>query len=467
MSTQTHFRTCPLCEATCGLSIEVNDGEVGRIRGDVDDVFSKGFICPKGSSLKGLHDDPDRLRKPLVRRGDTFEETDWVTAFAYINERLPPILAEHGKDAVAVYNGNPWSHNLGGIVYLPMIYGAIGKNRFAAASIDQRPREIVSSVLYGARTAFPVPDLDRTELLLLIGSDPFESNGSIASAPDWPGRLRDIQKRGGRFIVVDPRRSKTAEAADEHLAIVPGTDAAFMAAIANVCFAEGLVAPGTLGEHIDGLEDVGRALAAFTPEVVAPVCGISADRIRKLAYELSAAKASIHGRLGTCLQEFATLSSWLIDVVSICTGNLDVPGGAMFAEAAAMGANTTGPSRFGRPSDYDTFHSRVRGVPGAFHAAACICDDRGDGNPWRWPDQGADHDRRKPCLIHPGQQPARSSVGVVGLHGLHRPVPQRDHPSCRRDSAATIRTATKPLRHFLLPVHDAQHRQLLARHPPS
>lgn len=384
MNAETHYRTCPLCEATCGLAIEVADGEVLRIRGDRDDVFSKGYLCPKGSSLQGLHDDPDRLRQPLVRRGGEFVETDWDTAFAAIDERLRPIIVEHGKDAVGLYTGNPWSHNFGGIVYLPLLYGAIGKNRFAAASVDQRPREIVSSVLYGARTSFPVPDLDRTELLLLIGSDPFESNGSIATAPDWPGRLRAIQQRGGRFIVVDPRRSATARAADEHLAIVPGTDAAFLAALANVCFADGLVDPGAVGEYVDGLAAVGDALAPFTPEVVASTCGIDATRIRRLAHELVSLRASIHGRIGTCLQDLATLSSWLLDVVSLCTGNLDVAGGAMFAKPAALGLNTSGRPGIGNGTDYDTFHSRVRGLPGAFGqlpAAAMIeeIETAGDG----------------------------------------------------------------------------------------
>ncbi len=364
--TATHFRTCPLCEATCGLAIEVEAGAIRRIRGDLDDVFSRGFICPKGSSLKGLHDDPDRLRMPLVRRDGELVETDWATAFATIEARLRPIIVEHGKDAVGLYTGNPWSHNFGGIVYLPLLYGAIGRNRFAAASVDQRPREIVSSVLYGARTAFPVPDLDRTDLLLLIGSDPFESNGSLATAPDWPGRLRGIQQRGGRFIVVDPRRSATADAADEHLAIIPGSDAAFLAGLANVCFADGLVDPGAVGAYLDGLDEVGRALAPFTPEVVSPMCGISAERIRSLAHELASSRAAIHGRIGTCLQDLATLSSWLIDVVSLCTGSLDVEGGVMFAEPAALGMNTSGRPGVGAGTDYATFHSRVRGLPGAF-----------------------------------------------------------------------------------------------------
>jgi anaerobic selenocysteine-containing dehydrogenase len=373
-----HYRTCPLCEATCGLQIEVDGGAVTRIRGDLDDVFSRGYLCPKGSSLKGLHEDPDRVRVPLVRVDGELRPSTWEEAFRVIHERLRPILVEHGPDAVGIYSGNPWSHNYETIIYTTMLYGAVGKNRFAAASTDQRPREIVSSVHYGVRTAFPVPDIDRTELLVLIGSDPLESNGSLATAPDWPGRLAALRARGGRLIVIDPRRSKTAEVADEHLTIVPGTDAALLAGLANVLFAEGLADPGPAGAHIDGLEVVAEALVPFTPEVVGPWCGIPAERIRTLACALAAAdRAVVHGRLGTCLQDLATLTSWLLDVVNIATGNLDRPGGAMFSRPAALGLNTSGRPGVGMGTDYATFHSRVRALPGAFQQlpAACLAEE--------------------------------------------------------------------------------------------
>jgi anaerobic selenocysteine-containing dehydrogenase len=374
MHTETHYRTCPLCEATCGLQIEVAGGRPTRIRGDMDDVFSKGYICPKGSSLKGLHEDPDRITTPLVKVGDHFEPTDWHHAFELIDERLAPLLGRHGKDAVALYSGNPWSHNYETIIYTPLLYGTIGKNRFAAASIDQRPREIVSSVHFGTRTAFPVPDVDRTDLLVLIGSDPMESNGSLATAPDWPGRLKALRRRGGRLIVIDPRRSRTAEIADEHLFIVPGTDAALLAAVAQTLFAEGLVDPGAPGAHIDGLDDVGAALSAFTPEAVGSTCGVAPERIRALAREMAAAQAAVvHGRLGTCLQDLATLTAWLIDVVNTVTGNLDRRGGAMFSRPAAMGFNTTGQPGSGSGTDYATFHSRLRKLPGAFDQLPSVC----------------------------------------------------------------------------------------------
>lgn len=378
-ATATHARTCPLCEATCGLLVEVVDGAVRRIRGDRDDVFSRGYLCPKGSSLKGLHEDPDRLRTPLVKDGEgRFRPASWDEAFAVIDERVGPILAEHGKDAVALYSGNPWSHNYETIVYTPLLYQTVGRNRFAAASVDQRPREIVSSVHFGTRTAFPVPDLDRTDLLVLLGTDPLESNGSLATAPDWPGRLAAIRARGGRLVVIDPRRSATAEVADEHLPIVPGTDAALLAGIAHTLVDEGLVRPGPVGAWVDGIDTVAAALAPFAAEVVAPWCGLPAETIRGLARDLATTeRAVLHGRLGTCLQDLATLSAWLLDVVNLLAGNLDRPGGAMFSRPAAFGFNTTGKPGVGFGSDYGNVRSRVRGLPGAFDQlpVACLAEE--------------------------------------------------------------------------------------------
>jgi anaerobic selenocysteine-containing dehydrogenase len=372
--TAVHARTCPLCEATCGLQIEVADGVVTRIRGDRDDVFSRGYLCPKGSSLKGLHEDPDRVRVPLLNDGGRFRPTTWAHAFALVDERLRPLIVEHGKDAVALYSGNPWSHNYETIIYTSLLYGAVGKNRFAAATVDQRPREIVSSVHFGVRTAFPVPDLDRTDLLVLIGSDPLESNGSLATAPDWPGRLTALRARGGRLIVIDPRRSSTANVADEHIPIVPGTDAALLAGVAHVLCSEGRADPGHLRPYVDGLDTVAAALTPFSPEAVAPWCGVPADRIRRLAHELAAAPtAAVHGRLGTCLQDLATLSSWLLDIVNIATGNLDRPGGVMFSRPAALGLNTAGRPGVGSGTDYASFTSRVRGLPGAFGQLPAVC----------------------------------------------------------------------------------------------
>lgn len=362
-------RTCPLCEAGCGLEITLTrhrDGteQVKRIRGDRDDVFSRGFICPKGSTLGHLHDDPDRLRRPVVRRDGEFVEVDWDEAFATIEAGLLPILAEHGRNACAVYLGNPGAHSLGPLLYNRALIQALGTgNRFSASTVDQRPKEISAGLMFGS-VAVPVPDLDRTDLVVILGANPHASNGSLCTAPDFPGRLDRIQERGGRVIVVDPRRSETAARADRHLAIRPGTDAHLLAAVARVLIAEGLAAPGRLAAHTAGLDDLGAALAPYTPEVVAPVCGIDADEIRRLADDLATAPtAAVYGRIGTCTQEFGTLASWLVDVVNLLTGNLDRIGGAMFATGAVGQPSTKGAPGSGRGMQIGRVRSRVSGRP--------------------------------------------------------------------------------------------------------
>ncbi len=249
---RTVFRTCPLCEATCGLELTFDNGSLLRIRGDDDDVFSHGFICPKGTTLGALHGDPDRLRGPMVRGADgELHAATWDEAFAEIARRLPPIIEANGPDAVAVYLGNPSVHNLSGILYNRVLLKALRtRNIYSASTVDQRPKELANALMFGTMLTVAVPDLDRTDYLLLLGANPFESNGSLASAPDWPGRLKRIRERGGRFVVVDPKRTRTAEAASEHVPIRPGTDALFLMAIVHTLFAEGLADPGAAGEFV-------------------------------------------------------------------------------------------------------------------------------------------------------------------------------------------------------------------------
>jgi anaerobic selenocysteine-containing dehydrogenase len=374
MTKQVAFRTCPLCEATCGLQIETDGGNVTRIRGDMDDVFSHGYICPKGSTLKALHEDSDRVRTPLLKVDGEFVPISWEQAWTTIREKLVPIFREHGPDSVGVYNGNPWSHNYEAIIYSQILFNTVGKNCYAAASVDQRPREIVSALHYGVRTAFPVPDIDRTNLLILVGTDPLESNGSLATAPDWPGRLKSLKERGGKLIVIDPRRSSTAEIADEHISIIPGSDAALFAAIANVILHEELVQDSHVLAFVDGLETVKQSLHDFTPERVEKLCGISSAQIRSLARQIAGSEAcALHGRIGTCLQDFATVTSWLIDVVNVLGGNTDTIGGSMFSRAAAMGMNTGGQSGVGPGFTYGNVRSRVRNIPGAFGQLPTVC----------------------------------------------------------------------------------------------
>jgi anaerobic selenocysteine-containing dehydrogenase len=331
-----HFRTCPLCEATCGLEITVTDGRVQRIRGDRDDVFSHGFICPKGSTLKQLHEDPDRLRAPQIREAGVHRETTWDAAFAEIERRLMPIIAEHGPQAVAIYLGNPNAHNMSGLFWgRPLIRALGSRNVFTASTVDQMPRHVSSGLMYGDPFGFVVPDLDRTSYLLMLGANPYDSNGSLATAPDWPGRLEAIRERGGRIVVVDPRRTKTAANADEHLFIRPGTDALFLCALINVIDEEGLVDLGDAAEHVNGVDEALAAVAGFTPETVARTTGIPAATTRRIARELAAAPAAaVYGRVGVHTVVGGTVASWATDVLNTVTGNLDRPGGAMWGQGA-------------------------------------------------------------------------------------------------------------------------------------
>jgi anaerobic selenocysteine-containing dehydrogenase len=377
--TRTAFRTCPLCEAGCGLEITVKGEpgaeEIGRIRGDMADVFSHGYLCPKGSTLKHLHDDPDRLRRPLVKRNGEFVEVSWPEAFAAVERGLVPVIERHGRQAVGTYLGNPGAHNLSALLYNRLMLQALGTlNRFSASTVDQAPKQVASGWLFGSPTAVAVPDLDRTDHLLMLGANPYASNGSLCTAPDFPGRLEAIRARGGKVVVVDPRRTKTAEMADEWVGIRPGTDAQLLMAMVHVLYEEGLARPGDhVAAWLDGFDDL-RALAVpFTPEAVAPVCGVDAGTIRRLARELAAAPtAAVYGRIGTCVQEFGTLASWLVDALNILTGNLDRPGGAMFPlPAAGGGGRRTTPG--GKGFRTGRGHSRVRGLPevmGEYPAAA-------------------------------------------------------------------------------------------------
>ncbi|HWF53142.1 MAG TPA: molybdopterin-dependent oxidoreductase [Solirubrobacteraceae bacterium] len=363
---RTVFRTCPLCEATCGLRIELDGDAVASVRGDRDDVFSRGFICPKGAAIGELHDDPDRLRTPLIRGADgELHEASWDDAFALIDARLGPILAED-RNAVAMYLGNPNAHLLENMLYGRVLAKALGtRNMYSASTVDQWPKQLASGLMFGGATTVPVPDVDRTDHLLVLGANPLASNGSLMTAPDMRGRLRALRARGGKLVVIDPRRSRTAAEADEHHFIRPGTDAPLLFALTHVLFEEGLADPGEhLSPLLNGVQDVGRLSEPFTPEAVAPVTGIEAQEIRRIARELAAApRAAVYGRIGTCTQEYGTLASWLVDVLNALTGNLDREGGAMFPLAAAGAANAAGPPGVGRGVRTGRWQSRVRTLP--------------------------------------------------------------------------------------------------------
>jgi anaerobic selenocysteine-containing dehydrogenase len=364
--TRVVYRTCPLCEATCGLELTLRDGAVERIRGDTEDVFSAGYICAKGTSLTQLHEDPDRLRRPLVKRDDgSFGEVTWQEAFAEVERRLCPIVARHGTRAVAAYVGNPMGHSLSGPLYLRAFYRALGRpTLFTVGTVDQHAKSLACALMFGSQFTVPVPDLDRTSYLLLLGANPAVSNGSLIAAPNVRKRLRAIRLRGGKVVVIDPRRTQTAREADEHHFIRPGTDALLLAAFVHTLFEEDLVELGRLLELVTGVEAVRAFAEPFSPERVEPVCGVPALEIRRLARELSAAEsAAVYGRIGTTTQAFGTAASWLVDVLNVLTGNLDRPGGAMFPAPAAGGPTYMGQPGRGPGITVGRWESRVRGLP--------------------------------------------------------------------------------------------------------
>ena len=362
---RTALRICPLCEATCGLTLTIEGTRVTGARGDREDVFSKGFICPKGASFGAVDGDPDRLRVPLVRKDGELREATWEEAFDAVAAGIRGVAERYGPNSVGVVLGNPNVHTIAGGLYPTVLLGGLGtRSLFTASTVDQMPKHVSSGLLFGDANAIPVPDLDHTDHLLLIGANPLESNGSLCTAADFPGKLKALKARGGTLTVIDPRRTRTAKLADRHIAIRPGTDALLLAAMAYVLFDEGLVDPGELAPHVEGLEEVRVEVRDFTPEAVAGACDVDADTIRALARELAAAPtAAVYGRIGSCTVPYGTLGSWLVDVLNVLTGNLDRPGGALFPQAATD--RTPRPAGPGHGFQLGRWHSRVSQHPEA------------------------------------------------------------------------------------------------------
>ncbi|MET7895663.1 molybdopterin oxidoreductase family protein [Streptomyces mirabilis] len=362
---RTALRVCPLCEATCGLTLTIEGTRVTGARGDRDDVFSKGFICPKGASFGAADGDPDRLRTPLVRTDGELREATWQEAFDAIAAGLGPIVERYGPHALGIVLGNPNVHTMAGALYPPVLLTALRThNVFTASTLDQMPKHVSSGLLYGDANAIPVPDLDHTDHLLLIGANPLESNGSLCTAPDFPGKLKALRARGGTLTVIDPRTTRTAKLADRHVTVRPGTDALLLAAMTHVLFEEKLVDLRDLAPHVQDVEDLATAVRDFTPEAASEACDVDADTIRVLARELAAAPtAAVYGRIGSCTVPHGTLASWLVDVLNILTGNLDRPGGALFPQAATD--KTPRPAGPGRGFALGRWHSRVSRHPEA------------------------------------------------------------------------------------------------------
>ncbi|MCP4841127.1 MAG: molybdopterin-dependent oxidoreductase [Halieaceae bacterium] len=378
MNRKTHYRACHLCEAICGLVIETDDGDIVSIKGDKSDPLSRGHICPKAIALKDLHTDPDRLRTPIKKvrsedGEDHWEDISWDEALDTTAAQLARVISEHGVDAVGIYMGNPSVHNYGMMTHQGNLFQHIrSNNRFSATSVDQLPHHLTSLWLYGHKLLIPVPDVDNTDYLLMLGANPLASNGSIWTVPGVKKRLKALTARDGKLVVIDPRRTETAGIASEHQFIRPGTDALFLLAILNTLFSEDLTEPGALAGFTSGLEAVSVAIEAFTPDFAAAHTGIAADTIRRIAREFAAAdKAVCYGRMGVSTQAYGALCQWTIQLINIATGNLDKPGGSLFATPAVDTLMTSS------PGGHNRHQSRVRNLPEFDRElpAACLAEE--------------------------------------------------------------------------------------------
>ncbi|WP_205474772.1 molybdopterin-dependent oxidoreductase [Nocardioides sp. SYSU D00038] len=359
---ESRLGVCNLCEAICGLQVTVDGGVVTGIRGNPDDPLSRGHICPKGVALADVHADPDRLRRPVRRVGRgaaaTWQEIGWDEALDLVAEGLAGAVERGGRDAVAVYLGNPNVHSVGFATHGTTLVRTLRtRNKFSATSVDQMPHQLVAWQLYGHQLLLPIPDIDRTSWFLVLGANPMASNGSLMTVPDFPARLRALRERGGRMVVLDPRRTETAKVADEHHFVRPGSDVLVLLAMLHVLVAEGLATPPS---YVDGVERVAELVAPYTPELAARHSGVPADVVRRLTRELAAADgAAVYGRMGLSTQGFGTLCQWAVQLLNVLTGNLDREGGTLLTEPAAdtVGLRAVGPGHFG------AWHSRVRGLP--------------------------------------------------------------------------------------------------------
>ena len=363
MSLQRHVRTCTLCEAMCGIVVTTDGPRVTEVRGDPDDPFSKGHICPKAVALQDIHDDPDRLRRPMRRVGREWTEISWDEALNEVATRLKSVQAQHGRDAVATYFGNPTVHSVGAMLFGPDLTRALRtKNRYSATSVDQLPHHVAAMMMFGHALLIPIPDIDHTQHLLMFGANPAASNGSLMTAPGVADRIRAIRERGGRVVLIDPRRTETAALVDAHHFVRPGTDALLVLAMLQVIFTEGLARVDRYVPYLSGVDELRTVALRFTPERVAAATGVSADTIRFLARDFAVAPSAVaYGRVGVSMQEFGGMACWLISALNVVTGRLDVRGGAMFTKPAIdiLKADQRSPDglRFGR------WKSRVRGLP--------------------------------------------------------------------------------------------------------
>jgi anaerobic selenocysteine-containing dehydrogenase len=401
MENGTHYRTCHLCEAMCGVAIEVQDGHIQSIKGDADDPLSQGYICPKAVAMQDLHEDPERLRKPVRRTAEGWQEMEWDEAFDLVADRLHQVREEHGRNSIGAYLGNPNVHNHGALIAgLPFLKALGTQNRFSATSNDQLPHMLASLEMFGHQILFPIPDIDRTDLFMCIGGNPMASNGSLMTVPDFRGRVKSLKARGGKLVVIDPRRTETAQIADEFHFIRPGTDALLLMAMVHTLFEENLVDLGHAEKWTKDVDLIRLASLGFKPEAVSQHTGLAADDIRGLARQLATTrKAALYSRMGTSTQAFGGVATWLAYVLNILTGKLDTTGGMMFTQPAvdmvALGAMAGQSGHFGRR------FSRVKKLPefGGEFPASTMADE----------------------MLTPGEGQIRAFVSIAGNPVLSSP----------------------------------------------
>jgi len=379
MARESRFRACPLCEAICGLEFQFEAQQLAAIRGDDADPFSQGHICPKGNAILDLESDPDRLKRPLLLHGDDWNEIGWDEAFALAGERLASVQREHGASAVGVYLGNPNVHHFGHFAYLPPLLRALKTpNMFSASSVDQWPHQLVCAQMYGHQFLLPIPDVDHTDYFLMLGANPIASMGSLMTAPGIARRLKALTARG-KLVVVDPRRTETAEIASEHVFIRPGTDALFLIGVLK---ALARLRPARLDGYGGRVKDLDVALAALESFDIATIVersGVPESTVERIAAGLDAApRAAVYGRMGASTQQFGTLTQWLLHLINIYTGNLDREGGVLPNDAVIP---LTGP---GTPTGArGRWTSRVRGLAefgGELPVAALVEEIETPGN---------------------------------------------------------------------------------------
>ncbi len=357
---EQHFRTCNLCEAMCGIEITHENGVVTAIAGDKLDPFSRGHICPKALALKDVFEDPNRLKTPLKKVGGEWQNISWNDAFDEIAAKIRDIQTKNGQNSIAVYQGNPSVHNFGTLLNSGLLLKSLKtRNNFSATSCDQLPHHFAAWTMLGHPLLMPIPDLDRTEYFLIFGANPLASNGSLMTAPDVINRLDDIKKRGGKVVLIDPRRTETARVASEHHFIKPSSDVYFLLAVVNVLFAENLVNLERLTELTDGVDVLREVSNDYAPEKAAHLTGIAADEIRRIATEFAASDSAVcYGRMGVSVQKFGSLCHWLINSINILTGNFDEAGGAMLTAPAFDLLQTAKPENV-----FNRWQSRVRQLP--------------------------------------------------------------------------------------------------------